>query len=239
MENNEIFYYAEEKLQYVIKYLDLKVKDIASSLELSSAMISQIQNHTTGKLKRHHLYAIAHVYNIPMEIFDNESINTPSLIKSFLNFSKNDEEKLFYKNEKLANNLLGEWYLYSYPSNLNHSKIYETHHTIYADGTVKDEHNNQGKLYLGKNQSLIVKESNNSKNLTSITFDNNRVTYNFFIFSRVSKSINMNQELFNFGFFSKKQLTIEEVTGILGEPNQVQMKLDYSLLERLNQHIRI
>ena len=234
----DIFFYKEEKLKYVIQYLRLKSKDISTKLGISSSMLSQIQQYHSNKLKPLHLYAISKAYNIPMEIFENRLIDTPEKINAILDNSQK-EETLFYKNEHLFEKLIGKWYLYSYPSNPNHTGVFETEHTIYSDASVEDEHKNRGKLYLGKHQSIIIKESHNSKNLTSITFDNSRVTYEYFIFSRVSKSVSLNQELFNFGFFSRERLPEERVKFILGTKEKVQLQIDYKMLERLSLEIKI
>ena len=98
-------------------------------------------------------------------------------------------------------------------------------------------HNNKGKLLIGKNQSIILKESRNSKNITSITFDNNRVAYGIFPFSRVSKSNSMNKELFNFGIFSREKLELDRAKEILGAVNGVQLQMKQDILERINESI--
>jgi hypothetical protein len=105
---------------------------------------------------------------------------------------------------------------------------------IYEDFSVEDMHKNRGKLFIGQNQSIIIKQSNNSKNLTSITFDNNQVTYNSFAFSRVSKSNKLNKELFNFGFFSRKKMSEDDAREILGEKERIQKHMDSSMLERIS-----
>ena len=230
-------FHCEDKLNYIIDYLGLKPGDISKKLEISPSMLSQIQKDYTSKLKRYHLYAISNAYTIPMEIFDNELINTPTQINALLDI--NQEESVFYKNEKLLEQLLGRWYLYSYPSNSNHIGVFETEHTIYVDGTVIDEHENKGRIHLGKHQSMIIKESFNSENLTAITFDNNRIPYNYFIFSRTSKSISLNKELFNFGFFSRNKLPENQVKSILGKRGDVQLQINYEMLERLSLEIKI
>jgi len=235
---DNILYNDEEKLEYIIKVLKLKSSEISKKLGISPSMLSQIQNHSVGKLKPYHLYAMSQAYSIPMEIFQNEEVNSHELVNAFLIY-KEENIHLFYSNQELLKKIIGTWYLYSYPSNPNYAKVYATEHTIHVDGTVLDEHNNRGKIYFGKNQSLIVKESHNCKNLTSITFDNNRVTYEYFIFSRVSKSINLNRELFNFGFFSREKLSDEEATMILGNRSNIQMQMDYEMLERLLLKIKV
>lgn len=228
----------EEKLQYVLKKLGLSTQDIASKLQISSALISQIQNHYNGKLRKIHLYAITHAYNIPMEIFEYDTITTTEQIDTIL-YQHTKLHSLFISNAKLMEKLIGTWYLYSYPSNPQETEVWETETTIYPSYMVEDFHQNRGRLYIGKNQSLILKESNNSKNFTSISFDNNRVTYEIFPFSRVSKSNNFNRELFNFGFFSKEKVSMEEAKFILGDIDKVQLQMDYAMINRISSNMKV
>jgi len=137
-----------------------------------------------------------------MEIFENKEVNNSEIIDFLLEQTSNPNT-MFQKNYKILSKLLGTWYVYSYPSHPNLTDIWITETTIYENFQVEDMHKNIGKIYIGKNQSIILKESNNSKNITSITFDNDRITYENFPFSRVSKSNSLNKELLNFGFFIK------------------------------------
>ena len=232
-----ILYNNEEKLNYVLKKLNLQTKEIAQKLEISPALISQIQNHYNGKLRKIHLYAICNAYDIPIEIFESEKINQEEMIDNLLEKSK--DTVMFYNNHTLLDKLIGRWYVYSYPSNPKLSEVWCTETTIYENFQVEDAHQNKGKLYIGEKQSIILKESNNSKNITSITFDNNRITYETFPFSRVSKSNSLNKELFNFGFFSKRKLNIAEAKEVLGSLDEVQLQMNYGLLERINSCIQM
>ncbi len=238
LSKNKYLYNNEEKLNYVIKKLNLKTKDIAKKLEISDGLISQIQNHYNGKLRKIHLYAICNAYKIPMEIFENKEVNNTKIIDSLLKQTSNINT-MFQNNYKLLSKLLGTWYVYSYPSNPNLTDIWTTETKIYENFHVEDMHKNLGKLYIGKNQSIILKESNNSKNITSITFDNDRITYEIFPFSRVSKSNSLNKELFNFGFFSRRKMDKEEAKKVLGNVREVQIQMNYALLERINGCIKI
>ncbi len=231
----EHLYYREEKLKYVFEVLNLQNKEVAQKLEMSRTMVSNIQSYYQGRLKQYYLYAICNAYNIPMEIFEDQSINTKEQIYTLL---KNRNE-IFHKNSELIERLKGVWYLYSYPSSPSLATIWETETTIYEDYSVADVHQNRGKLCIGKNQSIILKESSNSKNITSITFDNNRVAYGKFPFSRVSKSNGLNREIFNFGFFSRDRVDLDEAIAILGELKSVQLKIDHNLLERIHNHIEM
>jgi len=232
-----LLYNNEEKLNYVFKKLKLQTQEIAKKLEISPALISQIQNHYNDKLKKIHLYAICSAYNIPMEIFENENINEEETIDILLEESQH--HSMFHHDQELLEKLTGTWYLYSYPSNPKLSEVWSTETTIYKDSRVEDLHQNRGKLYIGEKQSVILKESHNSRNITSITFDNTRVTYGTFPFSRVSKSNSLNKELFNFGFFSKQKLSNEEAKEVLGSVHEVQLQMNYELLERISAQIKM
>ncbi|CAA6821360.1 MAG: Unknown protein [uncultured Sulfurovum sp.] len=232
-----LLYNNEEKLNYVIKKLNLQTKEIAQKLEITPALISQIQNHYNGKLKKIHLYAICNAYNIPMEIFENENINREEIIDELLDQA--EQNIMFHDDHDILDKLAGLWYVYSYPSNPKLSEVWCTETTIYENFQVEDAHKNRGKLYIGEKQSIILKESNNSKNVTSITFDNNRITYETFPFSRVSKSNSLNKELFNFGFFSRRKMSKEEAKEVLGSVNEVQLQMNYELLERINAKIQM
>lgn len=233
------FVHQEEKLHYVLKTLGLSTQEIAKKLEISPALISQIQNHYNDKLKKIHVYAISNAYNIPLEIFENPHIKTAKQIDTIL-YHHTKRHSLFEDdNLTLMQKLVGKWYLYSYPSNPQRTDVWATETTIYDSYMVEDAHKNQGKLYIGKNQSIILKESNNSKNITSITFDNNRVTYGLFPFSRVSKSNNFNKELFNFGFFSREKLNETKAKFILGEIPKVQLQMDYGMIERISASMNV
>jgi hypothetical protein len=173
-----------------------------------------------------------------MEIFENKEVNNTKIIDSLLEQTSNPNA-MFQNDYKLLSKLLGTWYVYSYPSHPNLTDIWITETQIYENFHVEDMHKNIGKLYIGRNQSIILKESNNSKNITSITFDNDRVTYENFPFSRVSKSNSLNKELFNFGFFSRRKMHKEEAKEVLGNINEVQIQMNYALLERINACINI
>jgi len=223
------------KLAYIQKKLNLATKDMAKKLEVSSAFISKLKNpfETTTRLRNLHIYAICFAYNIPMEIFENSDIDTSDKIDALLN-QQYKEDTIFHHNKEILNKLVGTWYLYSYPSNPRFTDIWETETTFYDDYRVVDEHDNQGTLNIGQNQTIVLKESAGSKNITSITFDNSRVFYSSFLFSRVSKSNSMNKELFNFGVCSRKKLDKALVKEILGDVNRVQLQMNYDVLERIS-----
>lgn len=232
----EVLYNNEEKLNYILKKLKLTTIEIAKKLEISSGLVSQIQNAYNGKLRKIHLYALSNAYNIPMDIFEDETINSKETIDFML---KQASFTIFKKDYQILEKLTGKWYLYSYPSNPNLSEVWSTETHIYDDFTVLDAHRNKGKIYIGKKQSLLVKESHNSKNITTIVFDNDRITYGNFPFSRIAKSNSFNKEILSFGFFSRRKLEKNEAKNILGKIENVQLQIDYSLIDRVSGSIEM
>ncbi|HHB94085.1 MAG TPA: hypothetical protein ENK88_02980 [Campylobacterales bacterium] len=236
--DDNVLHYKEDKLSYVIKTLKLVKKDMAKKMGLNATMISQIQNYHANKLRNHHIYAICSVYKIPIEIFEDRTITTKKQVDKLLD-KKRRSETIFLHNQEVLEELLGDWYFYSYPSNPNLAELWETKTTFYDDYTVADEHDNKGILNIGQNQSIILKESNGSKNITSITFDNSRIFYNAFLFSRVSKSNIVNNEMFNFGICSRVKRDKKLVKEVLGDLNQVQLQINHTILQRLSSFIHI
>jgi len=206
----------------------------------------------TATLNNLHLQILEYVCNIPKEVFEQKTEFDTIIIDKIINnythqkiIKQNhcsticenlEKNKIFCKNEKLFESLKGVWYAYLYPSN-SAENIYEIKTTIYKDGTVMDENKNYGKIYLGKRQSIIIKESKNSQNLVSITFDNMQVPFGMFSFTLVSKKNFVHRKMCSYGFFSKKELTEEAVKKILGNIEKVQLQLDYTFEERLNAFI--
>ena len=234
---DSILYNREEKLSYIIKVLNLKTNDIAEKLEISAGLVSQIQNHYNNKLRKIHLYALSNAYHIPMEIFENDKINTEEMIQGLL--KKSSLKSIFTDDHNILKKLLGTWYLYSYPSNQSLSEVWSTETHIYDDFRVEDVHKNRGLLHIGTNQSLIIKESHNSKNITTTIFDNARITYGNFPFSRIAKSNSFNREILSFGFFSKRKIEKQEAQKILGQIKNVQLQMDYNFIERISSSIKM
>jgi len=231
-------YNSSDRLKYITTLLNLNTNDISQKLDVSASFISHLYRDSSAKLRDLHLYAFSSAYNIPMEAFEykkDEEFVTQDEIRDIVQRNRDIEDDKFKKDIKIIDKLVGEWYMYSYPSNPKQIKedLWETKTLFYADGTVEDEHHNIGYLLSNRNQTIILKESSFSKNITSITFDNSQIGYNIFLFSRVSKSNGVNRELFNFGVASKNRMNLEDVKYILGDKAKVQMKIDVYLKERM------
>jgi transcriptional regulator with XRE-family HTH domain len=231
LENNE------DKLAFAIDYLSLSNNEIASRFGVTSGTISKMKSPYTNALKPAYLYAFESAYGIPYKIFEDKTINTKEqIIKAIHEKNQETQIDVFYQNDELLNLLVGDWYAYLYPSNPIYD-IYTIKTTIKSDGTVIDDNNNSGKLYLGKRQSMIIKESRNSQDLVSITFDNMQIPFGMFSFTLVSKRNLVHRKMCNFGFFSKRKLPLDKVAEILGDREDVQFKLDYGFEERINEFV--
>ncbi len=237
-ETDEKFYSNEEKIDFLIRHLKLNVKDIADLFGMQSNYISKLRNADHDTLRPLHLYAFTGAFNIPFKVFD-KNVKDSKQLKAILEEQKKEEkEELFKKNKQLIDDIEGDWYAYFYPSN-RFSEIYRIKTTIEPDGTVSDENGNRGKLFIGTNQSLIIKEARNSKNLINITFDNHQVAYNMFHFSLVSKRNHNNLEMFNYGFFSRYEIETDMLKEILGAKEKVQLKMECDFAERISEYVTL
>jgi len=235
---NEIFYNNEEKIDFLIRHLKLNVKDIADLFGMQSNYISKLRNADHDTLRPLHLYAFTGAFHIPFTVFDKKIKDSNQLKTILEEHKKIEKETLFKEDKKLLEDIEGDWYAYFYPSN-RFANIYCIKTTINLDGTIIDENNNWGKLFIGTNQSLIIKEAKNSKNLVTITFDNHQVAYNMFHFSLVSKRNHNNLEMFNYGFFSRYEIEPEMLKDILGEKEKVQLKMECDFAERISEYVEV
>ncbi|MCH9740552.1 MAG: hypothetical protein K0U38_06900 [Epsilonproteobacteria bacterium] len=237
-ENSEKFHFDEEKLSFIIDYLKLDVKDIADVFGTKSNYISKLRDQMHNTLKPMHLYAFSKAFDVPYKVFE-EKINTSHKVIAILEqHIKSNKKDVFSENELLLENIKGDWYAYFYPSN-QFSDVYCIKTTINLDGTVIDQNNNWGKLLIGKNQSIIVKEAFNSKNLITLVFDNHQVAYDMFHFSLISKRNHVNREMLNFGFFSRKEIEPNMIKEILGKKENLQLKMQCDFVERISEYVEV
>ncbi|NEW61313.1 hypothetical protein GSY74_08455, partial [Sulfurovum sp. bin170] len=148
------------------------------------------------------------------------------------------ENFLFSQDNRVLQKLLkddGLWYFYSYPSNNNmEEKVWIIQTQFFENFTLIDAYRNKGQLFIGTNQSIVIKEGDNSKNMTAILFDNSKISYDILPFARISKSNGAEEQIFNFGFFSRKEFSEDEAVEILGDIDKLQLKIDYSFVQRVN-----
>jgi hypothetical protein len=230
------FYNDEEKLSFIIDYLKLNVKEIANLWGVQANYISKLREQSHNSLKPMHLYAFSGAFDVSFKVFDKD-VKTSEQLIALLEEHANKHE-LFKENAQVLQNIQGDWYAYFYPSN-RFSEIYRIKTTVKLDGSVVDANGNRGQLFTGTNQSIIIKESKNSKNFVSITFDNHQVAYDMFHFSLVSKRNHNNLEMFNYGFFSRYEIEADMLKDILGEKSKVQLKMECDFAERISEYVEI
>ena len=235
MEENKIFYNNEEKLNFIIDHLKLDVKEIEKTFGYKSGYVSKLRSNIYSTLKPIHFYAFESAYGIPRKIFTDRKINSSSQIIAILNSKKDKQKSIFSDNEFIFEKLVGKWYAYVYPGNPFIS-IYCIETTIHPDYTITDENDNYGQLLIGELQSLLIKKAINSKNFISILFDNADVGYELFHFSMLSKSGQVKREMCSFGFFSRKKINVEVAKTILGKREDIQLKIDFDLKERVAEY---
>jgi hypothetical protein len=240
-----------EKLIYIINnHIDGGKKTLAIKTfgyKKENVVSNFCSKNVNSYLKKLHMESIERHHHIPISIWDREFPFDTELIdkeikkyQSSLNqgaINIETKDTIFQKNEQLFKKLKGIWYAYLYPSNPNSAKetegvwIVETE--IYDDYTVIDQWGNKGYLKLGKQESLIIKESYENNDLTVIRFQNRQVPFENFRFTIVSNQNFTIHEMVNFGFYSRKKYTPKEAKKILGDMKKVQLKLDLEFEERL------
>ena len=184
-------------------------------------------------------------YQIPIEIFEHsvqfDKKLLADMIEKYRAKIKKREERtaIFSQNSKLIKKLEGEWYSYFYPS-ANFIEVQGIKTTINSDYSVIDEYGNRGMVNLGIDQSIIIKESKNSKNITSIVFNNRTITYSIFPYSMISRTNSTNRAINYFGFFSREKFDVETAKKILGEDrNLMQIQIPYEFEDRIAPYYQI
>lgn len=228
---NKTFENNEEKLDFIIDYLNLSAKEIEKKFGLSSGSVSKLRKYSYDKLRPMHYYAFESAYNIPIQIFTDETIKNSTQIINLLK-QKREDEKSIFENSIDLKGIIGTWYAYVYPSS-SFEPTYSIKTTIHADYTVTDKNNNYGQLFIGELQTVLIKKAVNSRNFISIVFDNSDVGYELFHFSMLSKTNHLKKEMCNFGFFSRKEITLEVAESILREKKDVQLQIDSAFKERV------
>ncbi len=225
-----------EKLDYILDTY-MSASDVTKKFGFGSpSMISSMRNRDKAQtLLQVHQEGLERHFNIPLKVWSRNVAMDKSIIDNMIKEYKKENILTvfpFTKNDELLKNLVGDWYAYFYSSN-EVSKIHSIKTNIDENCIVTDQNNNSGKLFIGTNQSIIIKESINSKNLVSITFTNIEVAYEVFAFSLISKQDQINDKMLNFGFFSKKELDRDVVIKTLGDIDTTQLKMDMEFLKRI------
>ena len=124
------------------------------------------------------------------EVLTNESID--KIVKEykeklFVN-REDDINKLFPQDQRIWNNLKGDFYAYMYGSHVfnGNREIKCIKTTFYDDFQVIDQHKNKGVVLLGDYQGIIIKKTPNAGYFSIIIFHTKQVTFGTFRFHIVS-----------------------------------------------------
>jgi hypothetical protein len=248
-----LMYNEDEKKELLAKKVDFIIKKYTGGVQEVANLFgykksTSISNICQFNLKRPkasrsivqlQMEGLERHYQIPIEIFDHAVAYDEELIISMVEKYKikvqeqKKSQSLFENNPQLIEKLQGDWYSYFYPSS-NLLEVQSIKTTIQSDYTVIDEYQNRGLVHIGADQSIIIKESNNSKNITAITFNNRMITYKIFPYSMISRTNATNRSINYFGFFSREQFDTQVVKQILGEErNLMQLQIPYEFEERV------
>lgn len=212
----------------------------------SNTMISNLRNtNHSSTINRLHMDGLEKYFDIPVEVWSDVNISEEALdelITIYREKKKQQEQEkqnsVFKKNQKLFDKLKGVWYAYLYASNPDSAKdtegIWIVETTVEDDYSVVDFWGNRGYLKLGKRESLIIKESYDNDDLTIIRFPNRQVPSSHFRFVILSNQNNTEYEMVNFGFYSRVKYSAKEAKEILGDRNNLQLKLNLDFNDRIN-----
>lgn len=239
------------KLDHILKKKKLTKTEVAKKLGyVDGAVVGRWCNEKdfNSNLMTMAQEALERHFDIPMEVwktdleYDIQKLDE-LLYKYETILGTGDTNPFFIRNEKLISRLKGVWYSYLYPSNpasaIKTDGIWIVETTISENGHVIDQYKNEGLLQIGENQSLIIKRSHDEGDLTVIRFPNRQVGYKHFRFVIISNQNNTENEMVNFGFYSREKYTPEVAKQILGSIDKVQLKLDLGFNDRMTQQIRI
>ena len=239
-----------KKLNYTLFKKKLSNSEVARKLGYADgAIVGRWRNEKdfNSNIMRMAQEALERHFNIPLEIWDSSVAYNTETIDVLLDRGVIENggncSDVFKKNKKIMENLKGKWYAYLYPSNPNSAVrddgIWIVETTISEDYRVIDEWKNEGVLQIGENQSLIIKQSYDEHDITVIRFQNRQVGYGLFRFVIVSTQNGTENEMVNFGFYSRRRFTPKYAKKILGDIKKLQLKLDLDFNDRLVKEVTI
>jgi len=233
-----------KRLEHIIvKHIKVASKITQAFGFKSDTMVSNFKNDKhPATISRLHMDGLEKYFNIPLDVWEEKELSTKEIDRLILQYktSKQDTSHinnlLFEENQQIFKKLKGTWYGYMYASNPASAieGIWRIETTIYDDYSVVDYWGNHGYLQIGKNQSIILKKPFENEDLTIIRFSNRHISFEHFRFVAISNQNNTLDEMINFGFFSRNKYTEREAKEILGEPEEMQLKLNMEFAQRVN-----
>ena len=177
---------------------------------------------------------------------NNLSYNFEIIKKNSYSFDDFIAQKHIKLDDSRLKALVGTWYVYSYGSikKEDKTKIWEIRYQIDSKKNIKcyigDELRYTGRLTLQLNhKSYIVLTSNNSYNITFITFHNKDMYKKIFKISMIFSQLSIDKDMTTFGLFSKVKLDLDKVRKTLGDDEQITLKESHLLEERVKKLLEL
>ena len=208
----------EEKLDIILDYYNIKNNTIAQKLEVSASLVSQWRNKHSQKLNKLHIYALAKAFNIPLEIFEDQEINSKEELIDKLGCCCNLTHNECVFKRRFPSVLIGKWHCYNY----NHNGNLDVD-LVEIDRFEVKVYNNRGELrYTGyplainNYQTLLVLSRDGEPYSVHVTINNDLVNSDIFYTAASFKSYS-NKDAVMFCIFSKKSLDKLTAVDILGD----------------------
>ncbi len=220
-----------EKFISVKKILDISSTSIAKILEINKTNITHWEK--SNRLKTLHIYAFCKAFEIPLEIFTNNSINSHQKIADYITQTK--ENSMLYNNsQKLIQKLQNEWFIYIYSSEIDNKFILEIKCTINENYQVclsVEQTDYQGKIYILQDQSLIIVNNIELEHKIYITFENNKIDTLFFSCLKYKNNL-LTASVINIALFSKESLSQEKIEDLLGNIGNNKIIIDDNMIRK-------
>jgi len=222
----------EEKLDFLLEYLNISPNELAQKFEIGTSIISQWRNSSHKKFKKLHQYALKEAFNIPLEVFDSK-VNSKEEIVSILNKS------IFSINKNIDIDILekleGSRYCYSY----NNRKLLIVNKLSFLDNlTVLCYENNNLKYYgkvvfLDKAQLVITLSSKEQLYNVFLIFDTEYIINNIFYATVMYKDSYSKEDIIEFIILSKNKLSNYDAKKLLDNPDKKKLIASSDFLENI------
>jgi hypothetical protein len=138
----------------------------------------------------------------------------------------------------ILKNLVGKWYVYMYGT----EKLWVEEISISKDGVVdfntKNGIKGRGEIIQKSNQSIILIEDRDTKQLISAIFDHHNYKTNYaFIAKVIGKQFNSNFDIFTTAILSHYPIKIDRVKSILGREDEARVLENISIQKRLKKYL--
>ncbi len=212
----------EDKLDFILNYLNISNKEVARKLEVSDSLVSQWRNKRSKKFKKVHILAFCSEFSIEEKIFTS-NINTKESIIEYLS-NKNSNISL------LKASIKGIWYIYSYEfdKSLKYIKIIIKDNNIFLE----NKSNSIGYIVNINNEKTLLIFKYNLKAIT-IIINNDYMNESMFYANLESKNLahTLNSSI---ALLSKELIDDNYINFFI---NREKISINHCMLDNLNKYI--